>query len=74
MWIKLNMTMMKHIFKKQNFKRFMANNIQVNWNVVKMVYGSIDATVTMVDKEQTSLFHWIQSLNKHTKQSIKHEL
>jgi hypothetical protein len=39
-----------------------------------MVYGSGDATIRMVDKEWTCLFHWIQSLDKHTKQLIKHEL
>jgi hypothetical protein len=60
-------TMMKHIFSKPNFKGFMANNTHVNWNVVKVVYGSSDATIKMVDKERTCLFHWIQSLDKHTK-------
>ncbi len=74
MWKKLNVTMMKHMFSKPNFKGFMANNAQVNWNVVKVVYGSGDVIVKKVDKEQICLFHWTQSLNKHTKQLIKHEL
>lgn len=52
----------------------MAYSAQVNQNVVKMVYGFGDATIRMVDKERTCLFHWTQSLDKHTKQLIKHEL
>lgn len=51
MWTKLNVTMMKHIFLKPSFKGFMANSAQVNWNVIKVVYGSGDATIKMVDKE-----------------------
>jgi len=42
-----------------NFKRFMADNAQVNWNLVRFMYDSGNASVKMVDKEQTSLFHWI---------------
>jgi hypothetical protein len=45
----------------------MANNAQVHWNAIKVVYGFGDATVRMVDKEWTCLFHWTQSLDKHTK-------
>ncbi len=42
MWIKLNETMLKHKFPKPNFKGFMANNAQANWNILKIVYGSED--------------------------------
>jgi hypothetical protein len=70
MWIKLNEMMLKHGFPKPNFKGFMVNNTQANWNMVKIVYGSRDPSVRMVGKECTCLFHWIQSLNKHTKQLI----
>jgi hypothetical protein len=51
MWTKLNVTMMKHRFYKPNFEGFMANNAQVHWNAIKVVYGFGDATVRMVDKE-----------------------
>jgi hypothetical protein len=44
---------MKYIFSKPNFKGFIVDSAHVNWNVVKVVYGSNDATVRMVDKEQT---------------------
>jgi hypothetical protein len=40
-----------------NFKGFMANNAQTNWNIVRIVYGSGDANELMVDKNQTCFFH-----------------
>jgi hypothetical protein len=74
MWTKLKETMLKHGFPKPNFKGFMANIIQANWNVAIIVYGSRDPFFRMVDRERTCLFHWIQSLDKHTKQLIKLKL
>jgi hypothetical protein len=71
MWTKLNEMMLKHKFPKANFKIFMANNAQANWNIVKIVYGFEDPYVRMVDKERTYLFHWNHSLDKHTKQLIR---
>jgi hypothetical protein len=73
MWKKLNNTMFKHGFPKPNFKGFMVDNMQANWNVVIIVYDSWDANVKMVDKEHTCLFYWIQSLRMHTKKLIKFE-
>jgi hypothetical protein len=74
MWTKLNETMLKHGFPKPNLKGFMVNNTQANWNIARIVYGSGDPSIRMVDKECTCLFHWIHSLNKHTKQLIKPKL
>jgi len=45
MWTKLNETMLKHKFPKPNFKGFMVNNAQANWNVVKIIYGSKDPSL-----------------------------
>jgi hypothetical protein len=42
--------------------------------MVRIVYGSGDPSIKMVDKERTCLFHWTQSLDKHTKQLIRPEL
>ncbi len=67
----LNEMMLKNMFPKSNFKGFMANGAQVNWNIVRIVYGSRDFSIRMVDKEHTCLFHYTQSLHKHTKQLIK---
>jgi hypothetical protein len=65
--------MQKHDFSKLNFKGLMSDRVKVSWNVVRIVYGSRDPFVRMIDKECTCLFHWIQSLDKHTKQMIKLE-
>jgi len=71
MWTKLNETMLKHGFWKPNFKGFMADIAQTNWNVVRIVYGSKDPFVRMVDKECTCSFNWSHSFDKHTKQLIR---
>jgi len=42
--------------------------------MIEIIYGSRDPSIKMVDKEHTYLFHWIQSLDKHTKQLIIPEL
>jgi len=57
MWTKLNEMMLKHGFLKPNFKGFMVDIAQTDWNVVIIVYGSKDPFVKMVDKECTCLFH-----------------
>jgi hypothetical protein len=72
MWTKLNETMLKHKFPKSNFK-VMADNAQANWNAIRIVYGSRDLSIRMVDEEHTCLFHWTQSLNMHTIKLIKLE-
>ncbi len=66
--------MQKYGFPKPNFKGFMVDNVQANWNVVQIVYGYGDSYVRMVDKECTYLFHENHSLNKHTNQLIRLEL
>ncbi len=50
MWTKLNETMLKHGFPKPNFKGFMANGAEANWNAIKIIYGSRDPFVKMVNK------------------------
>jgi hypothetical protein len=57
----------RHGSLKPNFKGFMVDNAQANWNIIKIVYGFRDPYGRMVDKECTHLFHWSHSLNKHTK-------
>jgi hypothetical protein len=69
--MKLDTTMFKHGIQKPNFKGFMANSAQANWNVVKIIYDFKDMIVKMVDREQTCLFQRTQLLDRHTKQLIK---
>jgi hypothetical protein len=57
MWTKLIEMMLKHMFSKPNFKGFMVDNAQANWNFIKIVYGSRDPFIKMVNKECTCLFH-----------------
>jgi hypothetical protein len=73
-WKNLNVVMARHGVHSVNFKGFMADSAQANWNVVRIIYGSGDATEKMVDKERTCLFHWTQSLEKHTKADIRQDL
>jgi hypothetical protein len=73
-WKNLNALMAQHGRNKVNFKGFIADSAQANWNVVRIIYGSGDASEKMVDRERTCLFHWTQSLEKHTKADIRQDL
>jgi len=70
LWRKLNAIVLKKGVRNPNFKGFMVDNAQANWNVVHIVYGIRYPIVKLIDKEHTCLFHWTQSLDKHTKQLI----
>ena len=48
------------------FKGFMADSAQENWNAVRIVYGTGNKEDPMPDRERTCFFHWTQSLEKHT--------
>ena len=56
-----------------NFKGFMADSAQANWNVVRKVYGSGDPGVCMEGRECTCLFHWTLCLQRATTKNIKLE-
>jgi hypothetical protein len=47
MWTELNEFMRKNGLEKPNFKSFMADSTQANWNAVRIVYGSSDPKVPM---------------------------
>ena len=65
---------MRHGFEEPNFKGFMVDSAQANWNAVRIVYGSGDPAIRMTSRERTCLFHWTQSLEKHTKANIRADL
>jgi hypothetical protein len=48
---KLNAIVLKKGVTNPNFKWFMVDSAQANWNVVHIVYGIRDCTVEMIDKE-----------------------
>jgi hypothetical protein len=70
LWKNLNNVMARHGIPEPKFKGFMADSTQANWNDVRMIYDSGDTTIPMKDRERTCLFHWAQSLEKHTKADI----
>jgi hypothetical protein len=64
------------MFEKQglnnpNFKGFMVDNVQENFNVIQRFFGSRDAFFSLVNKECTCLSHWSQSMEKHAKKLIQ---
>ena len=73
-WENLNVVMAENGVPKTNFKGFMADNAQANWNAVRMVYGDGDPSLPMVARERTCLFHWSASLDKVTQKYIKPSL
>jgi len=73
-WENLNIVMAENIVLTVNFKGFMADNAQKNWNAVKKIYGGGDPSMPMVGRERTCLFHWSQNLDKVTQKYIKASL
>ncbi len=49
MWRKLNIIVEKKGLCTPNFKGFMVDSAQANWNVVHIIYGIGDPMVKMVD-------------------------
>jgi hypothetical protein len=70
LWKNLNAVLARHGVPEPKFKGFMADSTQANWNPIRVIYGSGDAAIPMKDQERTCLFHWTQSLEKHTKADI----
>ena len=63
-WENLNSVMLENEVSKVNFKDFMANSAQTNWNAVRIIYDVSDPSLPMVGRERTCNFHWSQSLDK----------
>jgi len=56
-WQNLNHVVARHGIPLPTFLGFMANSVQANWNVVRIVYGSGDLKVPMEGREGTCYFH-----------------
>lgn len=75
LWRGLNGVMAKHKVNNVNFKGFMADSAQANWNAVRVIYGNGNADDPMPDRERTCQFHWASSLKKYTEAHIRgHDL
>ncbi len=59
--------MSKNGVRNPNFKGFMVNNAQTNWNVVWIMYGIGDPNELMVNREWMCYFRETQFTDKHTK-------
>ncbi len=51
MWQNLNKVITNNGVLNPNFKGFMVNSAQANWNDVQIVYGSENASEPMVNRE-----------------------
>ncbi len=51
LWRKLNATIPKKGETNPNFKGFMVDNAQANWNVIHTFYGTRIPTIKLIDKE-----------------------
>jgi len=69
-WKNLNLVVEWNGVRETQFKGFMADSVQANWNAVRIVYGSGDILDPMPNQEQICLFHWTQSIEKHMKSKI----
>ena len=74
LWKNLNIVMAENEVLTVNFKGFMADNTQANWNAVIKIYGGGDLSLSMVGRECTCLFHWSQNLDNVTQKYIKASL
>ena len=70
MWKNLNAVMARNSVPNVQFKGFMADSAQANWNAVRIVYGNGNKEDPMPNRTRTCYFHWTQSLEKHTKTYI----
>ena len=73
-WRNLNLVMETNGVVEPNFKGFMADSAQANWNAVRIIYGNGKKEDRMVDWERTCQFHWTQSMVKYTEKYIPEEL
>jgi hypothetical protein len=74
MWREFNDLMAKNGVENTNFKGFVADSAQANWNAVRIVYGSGDPKVPMENQERTCLLHYTTLLKRHTQKYIKPDM
>jgi len=72
-WKNLNAVMERNGVVHTNFKGFIADSAQANWNAVWVIYGNGKKEDRMDDRERTCQFHWTQSMVKYTEKYIPEE-
>ena len=73
-WKNLNLVMEINGVAAPNFKGFMADNAQANWNAVRILYGNGNKEDPMEDRERSCLFHWTQNMVAYTQKHFPEEL
>ena len=68
-WNHLNDVMDNLGYPKPHFAGFMADEAGANWNAIRTVYNGGPENI-LVGRERSCLFHWEQSLQKHTKKYV----
>ena len=74
MWILMLALLRCHGIENVNFKGFMVDSAQTNFNAIRKIFGSGYKSIPMEGKERTCQFHWSMALDWHTNQFIKPEL
>ena len=73
-WRNLNLVVQRHGVDDIQFKGFMTDSAQANWNAVRIVYGGGILQFQWKSGRGHAFFHWTQSLEKHTKADIRGDL
>lgn len=71
-WENLNSVMLQCGHSEADFAGFMADEAGANWIAVRTVFNGGPDNV-MEGRERSCLFHWKQSLQKHTKKLVPKE-
>ena len=72
-WNCLNEVMKQQGHPLADFAGFMADEAGANWIAIRTVFNGGPDNV-LVGRERSCLFHWEQSLQKHTKKYVKREV
>ena len=67
-WEKMNDVMLRYGHAPADFCGFMADKANANWKAVRQVFNNGNV---MEGWERSCLFHWTDSLNKHTSKYIQ---
>ena len=68
-WEQLNAVMQAHGYPRPDFAGFMADEAGANWISIRTVYNGGPDNI-LLGREHSCLFHWEQSLHKHTNKYV----
>jgi hypothetical protein len=74
LWLSMIDILEKYGVQNANFKGFMCDSAQANFNAIRTIFGFGIPSEPMENMERTCQFHWRMSLEQHTKQLIRFDL